>query len=69
MVKSRDAYTVLVGKPEGKRAVRIFMHIWNDNTKMDLQEVGWERKVWIDLAQAMDRWWTPVNVLMNLQVA
>jgi hypothetical protein len=37
----RGAYRVLVGKPEGKRQLGKPRHRWEDNTKMDLQEVGW----------------------------
>ena len=42
--KRRGAYRVLDGKPEGKRLLRRPRHIWKDNIKMDLQEVGW--KAW-----------------------
>ena len=41
MGESRGAYRVLVGKPEGKRPFGRPMHRWEDNIKMDLQEVGW----------------------------
>ena len=40
---------------------------WEDNIKMDLQEVGWGR-YWIELAQDRDRWWPLVNAVMNLRV-
>jgi hypothetical protein len=42
--------------------------IWDDNIKMDLQEVGWEGMDWIDLAQDRDRWRALVLAAMNLQV-
>ena len=44
------------------------MKLWEDNIKMDLQEVGCGCMDWIVLAQDRDRWWTDVNVVMNLLV-
>jgi hypothetical protein len=41
---------------------------WEDNIKMDLQEVGWEGMDWIELAQDRDRWRALVNAVMNLRV-
>jgi hypothetical protein len=59
---------VLVGKPEGKRALRRLRHRWEDGIKMDLTEIGWEGVEWIHLAQDRDWWWALVNTVMNLQV-
>ena len=56
MGESRIAYRVLVGKPEGKRPFERPRHRWENNIKMDLQEVGCECMDWIDLAQNKDRW-------------
>jgi hypothetical protein len=42
MGERRDAYRVLVGKHEGKRQLETIRSRWEDNIKMDLQEVGWE---------------------------
>jgi len=64
----RDAYRVLVGKPEGNRPLRIPRCRWKDNIKMDLQEVGCAVVDWIELAQDRDRWRTLVNAVMNLWV-
>jgi hypothetical protein len=50
MEKSRGVYRVLVGKPKGKRPVSRPWHRWEDNIKMDLQEVGCGVMAWIDLA-------------------
>ena len=50
----RGVYRVLVGKPEGKKALGRPMHRWEDNIKMDLQEVGCGCMDWIDLAQYRD---------------
>jgi hypothetical protein len=54
MGERRGEYRVLVGKPEGKRTLGRPWRRWEDNIKMDLQEVGWEawtgmiwRRVWI----------------------
>ena len=49
-------------------AGRSSIHRWEDNTKMDLQEVGWGGMDWIDLAQDGDRWQKLVNVVMNIWV-
>ena len=59
---------VLVGKPEGKRPLGKSMHRWEDNIKMDLQEVGCRGMDCIILAQDRDRWRALVNAAMNLQV-
>jgi len=61
-------YRVLVGKPEGKRPLGRPRRRWDDNIKMDLQEVGCGGNDWIELAQDRDRWRTLVNVVMNLWV-
>ena len=51
----RGVYRVLVGKPEGKRPPGKPRCRWEDNIKMDLQEVGCGGMDWIELAQDMDR--------------
>ena len=61
-------YRVLVGKPEGKRPLGRSRHRWEDNIKMDLQEVGYGGMGWIQLAEDRDRWRALVNAIMNLQV-
>ena len=62
-------YRVLVGKPGGKRSLGRPRRRWEDNIKMDLQEVGWGGIDWIDLAEDRDRWRALVNAVMNLRVA
>ena len=57
-----------MGKPEGKRPLGRPRHRWEDNIKMDLQEVGCGGMDLIELAQDRDRWWAIVNVEMNLRV-
>ena len=61
-------YWVLVGKPEGKRPFGRPRRRWEDNIKMDLQEVGCGAMDWIELAQDRDRWRALVNAVMNLRV-
>jgi len=61
MGESRGVYRVLVGKPEGMRPPEKLRHRWNDNIKMDLQEMGCEGMDWIGLAQDRDRWLAHVN--------
>jgi hypothetical protein len=61
-------YRVLVGKPEGKRPLWKPRRKWEENIKMDIQEVGCRVMEWIDLAQDTDRWRALLNALMNLQV-
>ncbi|KAJ4449008.1 hypothetical protein ANN_00402 [Periplaneta americana] len=67
MGESRNAYRVLVGRPEGKRPLGRPRHIWGDNIKMDLREVGYDDRDWINLAQNRDRWRAYVRVAMNLR--
>ena len=55
-------------KPEGKRPLWRHTRRWEDNIKMDLQEVGCGGMVWIKVTQDRDRWWTIVNAVMNLWV-
>jgi len=59
---------VLVWKPEGKRPFGRPRRRWEDNIKMDLQEVGCGGMDWIELAQDRDRWRALVNAVMNLRV-
>ena len=57
-----------MGKPEGKRPLGRPRRRWEDNIKMDLQEVGCDGMDWIELAQDSDRWRAVVNAVMNLRV-
>jgi hypothetical protein len=64
----RNAYRILVGKPDGKRLLRRPRRRWVDNIKMDLREIGWDGMAWIDLAQDREQWRTLVNTVMKLRV-
>jgi hypothetical protein len=68
MEERRNTYRILVGKLEGKIPLRRPRRRWVDNIKMDLREVGWDGRDWIDLAQDRDRWRASVNAVMNLRV-
>ncbi|KAJ4436792.1 hypothetical protein ANN_16924 [Periplaneta americana] len=68
MGESRNAYRVLVGRPEGKRPLGRPRRRWEDNIKMDLGEVGYDDRDWINLAQDRDRWRAYVRAAMNLRV-
>jgi hypothetical protein len=66
--EKRNAYRILVGKPEGKRPLGRPRRRWEDNIKMDLREIGWGGTDWIDLAQDRDQWRALVNTVMNIRV-
>ena len=63
----RDVYRVLVGKPEGKGPLGRPRRRWEDNIKMNFQEVG-RGVVWIELAEDRDRWLALMNAVMNFRV-
>ena len=64
----RNVFRDLVGKPERKRPLGRPRRRWEDNIKMDFQEVGCGGMDWIELAQDRYRWWARVNAVLNLQV-
>ncbi|KAJ4434977.1 hypothetical protein ANN_23549 [Periplaneta americana] len=68
MGESRNAYRVLVGRPEGKRPLGRPRRRWEDNIKMDLRDVGYDDRDWINLAQDRDQWRAYVRAAMNLRV-
>jgi hypothetical protein len=67
-VRKESAYRVLVGRPEGRRPLERSRHRWDDNIKMDLQELGWWGMDWSELAQNRDMWRAVVKAVMNLRV-
>ena len=68
MVGEERCILGLVGNPEEKIPLGRHIHRWEDNIKMDLQEVGCGGIDWIDLAQNRDRWRGLVNAIMNRRV-
>ena len=68
MGERRGVHRVLMGKPEGKRPLGRPRRRWEDNIKMDLQEVGGGSEDWMELAHDRDRWRALVSTVMNLRV-
>ena len=68
MGEDRSVHRVLVGKPEGKRPLRRPRRRWEDNIKMDIQEVGVGRGNWMELAQDRDRWRALVGTVRDFRV-
>ena len=66
--EGRGVYRVLVGKPEGKRPLGRPRRRWEDNIRLDLQEVGLGYEDWIGLAQDRDRCRALVSAVRNLRV-
>jgi hypothetical protein len=64
----KNAYRILVGKPEGKRPLGRPRRRWVDNIKIDLRGREWVGRDWIELAQDRDQWRALVNTVMNLRV-
>jgi hypothetical protein len=69
MGETRNAYRILMGKPEGKRPIGRPRRTWVDNIKMDLGEIGLDGMDWIDLAQDRDQWRALANTVINLRVS
>ena len=68
MEEGSGVHKVLVGKPEGKRPLERRRHRWEDNIKMDLQEVGKGYGDWMELAEDMDRWRALVSTVMDYRI-
>jgi hypothetical protein len=68
MGEGRGVYWVLVGKPEGKKPLGRPRRRWEDDIRMDLQEVGCGGMDWIKVAQDRERWRALVNAVMSLRV-
>jgi hypothetical protein len=67
MGEGRSVYTVLVGRPEGKRPLGRPKRTWEGNIKMDLREIGIDGANWIQLPQDRVQWWAFVNTVMKLR--
>jgi hypothetical protein len=68
MGEKRNAYRILVGKPEGMRPLGRPRRRWVGNIILDLREIGGDGMDWIDMAQDRDQWRALVNTVLNLRV-
>jgi hypothetical protein len=68
MGEKRNAYRILVVKPEGKRPLGRSRHRWGDNIKMALRKIAWCDMDLIDLSRDRDQWRALVNTIMILRV-
>jgi hypothetical protein len=68
MGEMRNVYKISVRKHEGNRPHGRPRYGWEDNIRMNLSEIGWQRVDWIHLAQNKDWWQALVNMVMNLRV-
>jgi hypothetical protein len=68
MGEKRNAYRILVGKPDGKRPLGRPRHRWLDNIKMYLREIGWDEVDWMVMAQVRNQLRALVNTVLNLRV-
>jgi hypothetical protein len=66
--ETRNAYKILIGKPERKKPLGRFRRRWEDNFKMNVREIGFGSVCCTYEAQHRDWWWTLVNTLINLWV-
>ena len=66
--ETRGVYRVLMGKPEGNRPLGRPRRRWEDNIRLDHQEVGCGGMDWVEVAQDRDRWRALVNAVMYLRV-
>ena len=69
MGERKGTYRVLVEKPERKRPIWRSRRRWEDNIKMNLQELAFGGMDWIELAQDRARWRALVNAVINLRIA
>ena len=68
MDDGRSAFKMLTGKPTGKRPLRKPRHRWEDNIRMDLEEIGVSARYWVDSAQDKSYWRALVIAALNLRV-
>ena len=64
----KNAHRILVGRPERKNPLGRPIRSWEDNIKMDLKEVGYDVRNWMNLARGRDQWRAYVRAIMNLRV-
>ena len=68
MEEGRSAFKILTGKPTGKRPLERPRRRWEDNIRMDLEEIGINAGNWVDSAQDINYWGALVNSTLNLRV-
>jgi hypothetical protein len=68
MGEKRNAYRILVGKPEGKKPLGRLRRRWVNNDKMDIRDIGWGGMDWMDLVQDRGQWRVLVYRVMNLRI-
>ena len=69
MEEGRSAFKILTGEPTGKRPLGRPRRRWEDNMRMDLEEIGINAGNWVDSAQERDYWRALVNAALNLRVS
>ena len=68
MEEGRSAFQILTGKPTGKRPLGRPRRRWEGNSRMDLEEIGFNAGNWVDSAQDRDYWGALVNAALTLRV-
>jgi hypothetical protein len=68
MGETRTAYSILVGKPEGKRPLERQRRRWVHYIEIEFREIEWDVVDWIDMAQYRDQWRTLVNTVLYLHI-
>jgi hypothetical protein len=68
MEEIKNAYKILVGRPDGQTPLGRCRQRWEDNLRIDLREIGWEGVEWMYLVQDRKQWQALVNMVMKLQV-
>jgi hypothetical protein len=68
MGENRNAYRLLMGKPDGKRLPGRPRRWWMDSIKMNFREIGWDGMDWINVAQNRTQWSALLNTVINLRV-
>ena len=68
MEEGRSAFRILTGTPTGKRRLGKPRHRWEDNIRMDLNEIGIHTRNWVNLVEDKDYWRARVNVALNLRI-